>query len=70
MQKKNLKKNQQEKILAPPPLYGLQKFSGSPFYSPRKIGINPTENHVDSIFRGEIKTNFFQDPHLFRPQKF
>ena len=36
----------------PPPFFGRQNFSGPPW----KIGINPTENHKDSIVRG---SNFF-----------
>ena len=46
-----------------PPL-GPQIFlpSPPPFFPPRKIGINPTENHKDSIFRGEISVIFFQGP--------
>ena len=39
-----------------------------PHFSPRKIGVNPTENEIDSICRGKI-TIIFSWP-LFRPPKF
>ena len=42
------------------PLLGLTIFRGSPFL-PRKIGVNPTENHIDSLFRGKISF-FFSGP--------
>ena len=33
-----------------------------PLFLPRKIGINPTENHRDSIFRGKISMIFSGPP--------
>ena len=50
------------------PLLDLTIFRGPPFL-PRKIGVNPTENHIDSLFRGKISVFFFQGA-LFRPPKF
>ena len=43
------------------PLLDLTIFRGPPFL-PRKIGVNPTENHIDSLFRGKISWFFFQGP--------
>ena len=43
------------------PPFGPQNFSGPPFLA-RKIGVNPTENHIDSFFRGKISVFFFQGP--------
>ena len=48
--------------------FWASKFFWAPFLA-RKIGINPTENHIDSLFRGKISVCFFRVP-LFRPPKF
>ena len=43
-----------------PPLWA-SKFFGAPFLT-RKIGVNPIENHIDSLFRGKISVFFFRAP--------
>ena len=40
------------------PILDLNFFSPSPLFFPRKKGVNPTENHINSIFRGKIRWFF------------
>ena len=59
------KKISVQKIFRVP--FWTSKFFGPPFLA-RKIGVNPTENHIDSFLRGKIRV-FFRAP-LFKPPKF
>ena len=54
-----MQKNFSAKNFQGPP-FGPQNFSGPPFLT-RKIGVNPIENHIDSLFRGKISV-FFSGP--------
>ena len=40
------------------PLFWTAEFVRAPLFSPPNIGIKPTENHKDSIFRGKISMTF------------
>ena len=63
------KKFKRKKFSGPPPLLDLTIFRGPPFL-PRKIGVNPTENHIDSLFRGKISVFFFSGPPFSGLQNF
>ena len=54
------------------PTFGPKIFLRAPLFPPRKIGVNPTENHIsiiNSIFMGKISMICFSPP-PFRISKF
>ena len=66
------KKNDTKNFQPPPPFWTTKFFMPPlPFFPQGKythVGINPTENHINLIFKGKINMIFFQGP-LFRPPK-